>query len=66
MFNLAEAIKDEFQAIWSLYCEQDGREAAKTEKNDRSPSMCQRQSYVTVVQYRGSAELGDSLLCASG
>lgn len=32
MFNLAEAIKGEFQAIWSLYCEQDGREAAKTEK----------------------------------
>lgn len=23
MFNLAEAIKDEFQAIWNLYCKQD-------------------------------------------
>ena len=23
MFNLAEAIKDEFQTIWNLYCKQD-------------------------------------------
>lgn len=40
MFNLAEAIKDGFQAIWSLYCKQDGREEAKTKKkkNDSSPS----------------------------
>lgn len=68
MFNLAEAIKGEFQAIWSLYCEQDGREAAKTEKMIEA-SACVRdramwlrydtevlQSWATTSSVRGGRQ----------